>query len=32
MTKEEVLEELWELREQFRHIDYHIKDSNITNL
>jgi hypothetical protein len=32
MTKEQVLEGLWELREQFRHIDYHIKDSNITNL
>lgn len=32
LTKDEILEELWELREQFRHIDYHIKDSNITNL
>jgi hypothetical protein len=26
----EFQESLWQIREEFRHIDYHIKDSNIT--
>lgn len=32
LTKEQVLEKLWEIREQFRHIDYHIRDSKITEI
>lgn len=30
--QEQILEKLWEIREQFRHIDYHIHDANLTDL
>ncbi|MDX9947002.1 MAG: hypothetical protein RBS38_06510 [Bacteroidales bacterium] len=29
-NKEEVLDIIWEIREEFRHIDYHIKDAKLT--
>ena len=32
LTNEQLLEELWEIREQFRHIEYHINDSHITDI
>lgn len=29
----EILEEaIWDIREEFRHIDYHIKDADLTNI
>jgi hypothetical protein len=32
MTKEAFLEMLWDIREEFRHIDYHIKDGKLLDL
>ena len=31
-TKERVQDLLWDIREEFRHIDYHIRDSDILDL
>lgn len=30
IDKEEVKEIIWSVREEFRHIDYHLKDANLT--
>jgi len=30
--KEKILNLLWDIREEFRHIDYHIKDAEILDL
>jgi hypothetical protein len=32
LTKEEVLETLWDIRDEFRHIQYHIDDAKLTDL
>ena len=32
LNKEQLLELLWDLREEFRHIDYHIKDAEILDM
>lgn len=29
-NKEEVLDIIWSIREEFRHIDYHLKDAKLT--
>ena len=31
-SRESVRELLWDLREEFRHIDYHIHDAELTDL
>ena len=32
LSKDQILNLLWEIREEFRHIDYHIKDSELLDL
>lgn len=32
LEQEQLLEKLWEIREQFRHIDYHMRDANLTEI
>ena len=31
-SKEKLVELFWDIREQYRHIDYHIKDAELTEL
>lgn len=30
-SKDEILNNLWDIREEFRHIEYHIKDAKLTD-
>ena len=32
ITKQVILDMLWDIREEFRHIDYHIKDGKLLDL
>lgn len=32
LTNDEFMDLLWDIRDEFRHIDYHIQDGNLINL